>query len=76
VVRGGGPHGRAVQLDPIKATLKLPGTKLLIRKCDKLLSNVAFNFKLRRYSMVHMWDPREGMTTGATTSLASHTVRR
>ena len=25
--------------------------------------------------LVHMWDPRAGQTTGATTSFASHTVR-
>jgi hypothetical protein len=43
-------HGRAVQVDPIKSTLKAPGTKCLKRKCHELLSNFAFNFQLRRYN--------------------------
>ena len=42
-------HGRAVQVDPIKPTLKAPGTKRLKLKYDKLLSSFAFNFNLRRY---------------------------
>ena len=41
--------GRAVQVDPIKPTLKPPGTRRLKLKCHKLLSNVAFNFSMRRY---------------------------
>jgi hypothetical protein len=45
---GGVNHGRAVQLDPIKPTLKAPGIKLLKLKYDKQLSNVAFKFNLRR----------------------------
>ena len=36
--------GRAMQVDPVNPTLKAPGTKCLKLKCDKLLSNVAFNF--------------------------------
>jgi hypothetical protein len=48
--RGGrGPHGRTVQVDPIKTTLKAPGNKLLRLKYDKPLSNFAFKFNLRRY---------------------------
>ena len=46
-----GAPGRAVQVGPIKPTLKPPGTKRLNVKCDKLLSNFAFQFKLRRYSL-------------------------
>jgi hypothetical protein len=46
------PHlGRAVQVDPIKPTLKAPGTKRLKLKCHKLLSSFAFKFNLRRYSL-------------------------
>ena len=45
-----GAHGRAVQVHPIKAKLKPPVSKSLRLKCDKLLSNVAFKFNLRRYS--------------------------
>ena len=37
-------------LDPIKPTLKVPGTKRLKLKHDKLLSTFAFNFNLRRYN--------------------------
>jgi len=44
-------HGRARQVDPIKPTLKAPGIKLLKLKYDKLLSNFAFKFILRRYNM-------------------------
>ena len=40
--------GRAMQVDPIKPTSKPPGTKSLKVKYDKLLSNFAFNFNLRR----------------------------
>ena len=39
--------GRAVQVDPIKPTLKAPGRLEL--KCDEPLSNFAFNFNPRRY---------------------------
>jgi hypothetical protein len=42
------PRGIAVQVDPIKPTLKAPGTLRLNLKSDELLSNVAFNFNLRR----------------------------
>ena len=42
--------GRAVQVDPIKTTLKAPGIKLLKLKYDKPLSNFAFKFNLRRYT--------------------------
>jgi len=39
-----------VQVDPLKPTLKAHGAKRLKLKCDILLSNIAFNFNLRRYS--------------------------
>ena len=46
-----------MQVDPIKPTLKPPGTKLkppgtkhLKLKFDELLSNLAFQINLRRYS--------------------------
>jgi hypothetical protein len=44
-------HGRAVQVDPMKPTLKAPGTKRLKLKHDQPLRNFAFKFKLRRYDM-------------------------
>ena len=37
-----------MQADPIKPTLKAPGTKRLRLKHDELLSRFAFKFKLRR----------------------------
>ena len=43
-------HGRAVQVDPIKPTLKAPGTKRLKLKYNVLLSTFAFKFNLRRYN--------------------------
>jgi len=39
-----------VQVDPIKPTLKAPGTERLRLKCDDLVSCFAFNFNLRRYN--------------------------
>ena len=44
-------HGEAVQDDPIKPTLKPPGTERLRLKYDELLSCFAFNFNSRRYMM-------------------------
>ena len=43
-------RGRAVQVDPIKATLKAPGTKRLKLKCDEPLLSFAFKYNLRRYA--------------------------
>jgi hypothetical protein len=43
-------RGRAAQVDPIKPTLKAPGTKRLKLKYDEPLSKFAFKFNLRRYS--------------------------
>ena len=42
--------GQAVQVDPIKLSLKAPGIKLLKLKHDKPLSNLAVKFNLRRYT--------------------------
>jgi hypothetical protein len=43
------PHGKAVQVDHIKPTLKAPGINFLTLKYDEALSIFAFNFNLRRY---------------------------
>jgi hypothetical protein len=43
-------HGRVVQVDPIRPTLKSPGTKRMKVKYYKPLSNVAFKFNMRRYT--------------------------
>jgi len=48
--RGGGPQGVAVQVDPIKPTLKTPGTMRLRLIYGELLSSFAFKFNLCRYS--------------------------
>ena len=45
-------RGRAVQVDPVKPTLKAPGTKRFTVKYEKLLTVSAFKFNLRRYSVV------------------------
>ena len=45
-----GGQGGALQLHPIKPTLKPPGTKHLELKYDKPLSNLAFKFNSRRYT--------------------------
>ena len=37
-----------MQVDPVKPTLKAPGTKRLKLKCDEPLSDFAFNFNMRR----------------------------
>ena len=47
-------RGRAVQVDPIKPKLKPPVSKILKPEYDKLLSNIAFKFNLRRYTVVEM----------------------
>ena len=39
-----------MQVDPIKPTLKAPGTKHFKLQCDELLSSFAFKFDLRRYA--------------------------
>jgi len=49
-----------VQVDPIKPTLKAPGTKRLKLKCDKLLSRFAFNFNLRRCTTAEECDEKHG----------------
>jgi len=59
-------QGRAVQVDPIKPTLKAPGIKLLKLNCDKQLSSFAFKFNLRRYNKVTSF-VREGAECGALT---------
>jgi len=45
----GKPQSGAVQVDPIKPTLKEPGTKPLKLKYNDLLSSFAFEGNLRRY---------------------------
>jgi len=43
-------HGRAVQVDPVKPTVKAPGIKLLKLKYGKLLSNLAVTFNFHHYT--------------------------
>jgi hypothetical protein len=44
-------RGRVVQVDPIKPTLKPPGTERLKLNCDVPRSTPAFKFNLRRYAV-------------------------
>jgi len=53
-------RGRAVQVDPIKATLKPQGTKRLKLNYDEILSNFAFKVNLRRYFVVTIHQPGRG----------------
>ena len=46
-----------MQADPIKPTLKAPGTKRLKLVYDGLLSSFAFKFKLRRYTVALAMHP-------------------
>ena len=39
-----------MQFDPIKLTVKAPGTKCLKQKYDDSLLSLGFKFNLRRYS--------------------------
>ena len=43
--------GRALQVDPIKPTLKASGSKHLNLEHNELLSSFAFNFNLRHYAL-------------------------
>jgi len=47
---GGGHPGEAVQVASIKRKLKAPGTKRFKLRYDEPLSNLVFNFDLRRYT--------------------------
>jgi hypothetical protein len=51
-VRARWRQGGAVQVDPVKPTLKAPGSKRLKLKHDEPLSNFAFKISLRRYTKV------------------------
>ena len=44
------PPGRAVQVEPFKSKLELPGTKRLKLKCDIVVSTSSFKFNLRCYT--------------------------
>jgi hypothetical protein len=48
-------HGRAAQVDPIKLTVKAPGSVLLKLRYDGSVSNFAFNFNLCRYTTEGHW---------------------
>jgi hypothetical protein len=50
--------GMVVQVDPIKPMLKAPECEHLKLKCDDMLSNLAFNFNLRRFTPAACTWPR------------------
>ena len=54
--------GGAVQVDPIKPTLKAPGSERLKLNCDELLSSFAFKLKLRHYN----WEGEQAAAAAAT----------
>jgi len=56
------PRGGAVQVDPMRLTLRPTGTKRLKLKCDVLLSTSAFKFNLRRYPVG--WSARRSIRGG------------
>jgi hypothetical protein len=60
--------GRAAQVEPIKPTLKLPGTKRLKLECDEPISKFALKFNLRRYN------PASGSKTPLTDSIRQMTA--
>jgi len=73
------PHvaarGEAVHVDPMKPMLKAPGCMLLIVRYNGPLSNLAFNFILRRYTAVKpgvkrvgAWYKLPGIKAGTTKS--------
>ena len=69
-------HGRAVQVDPIKPTLKPTGAKRLKLKCDVLLSASAFDFNLRRYTTGGNRDKSQvGSTPGQGLTLVHNSAR-
>jgi hypothetical protein len=53
-----------VQVDLIKPTLKAPATQRLQLKYVGLLSNIAFKFNLRRYSLVAAAEGRAAEAVG------------
>jgi len=71
-----------VQVDPIKTTLKAPGTKRLELNYVQLLSYYAFKFNLRRCNLgklhpVHRLDKNvSGLLLMARSPIAANTLRQ
>ena len=75
----------AVQLEPMKPTLKAPGSKRLKLTHEKLLSYIAFKFNLRRYTLLSIqqlyristmyWDDKYGTETVSQEVLAGAYTR-
>jgi len=68
-------NGGAVQVDPFKRTLKPPGTKRLRLQYDELVSSVAFNFNMRRYTTGYTTTRGAAGITRSRTSTRSRTGR-
>ena len=68
-----------MQVDPIKPTLRAPGTERLKLKSEELLSNFGFRFNVRCYTVVFSHMPRDGSTGAAVhaakTYLAGHSLK-
>jgi ribosome biogenesis GTPase A len=52
-----------VQVHPIEPTLKAPKSKLLKPEHEKVLSNHAFNFNCRRYTVALVGAPNVGKSS-------------
>jgi len=52
ILWGAAGRGGAVQLEPMKPTLKPPGSERMKVRCDDVLSNFALTFQLRLYNAV------------------------
>ena len=63
--------GQAVQVAPIKTTLKAPGIKLLKLKYGKPLSNFGFKFKLRHFTQV---ESHGGTCVNSTADCEDHSL--
>jgi len=60
-----------VQVKPIKPTSKPPGIKRLKLNCDSSLSNYAFKFSMRHYTMEKYFDSKGALIPGAGPKLAA-----
>jgi len=65
----GDERGRLVQVDPIKPTLKAPGSARLKLKYDNLLSRFAFHFNLRRHNKAVIREARRATRTNFPSSV-------
>jgi hypothetical protein len=68
-------NGEAVQIDPIKPTLKAPGTKRLKLEHGEAPSHFGFKINLRRYTAGGTATPSPGAASGTTRLSTSCSAR-